>query len=168
MTEENKYLDPSALGFLAVAAVSLPLALVMFQGSDTSQGLGFFVPAGIIIIIVGLLAWKCGSNFGFTVFSLVGLAVALSGSTVYPIGEWGDITFGLIFVFAVIWSALAGNGKNLTLLLVTTALIFLILGIGSVADTDLNNLVGIVAVLNFILNFYMGMSCAFPEKFKPF
>lgn len=167
MTEENKYLDPSALGFLTVAAVSLPLAAVMFD-DEAPQTLEFFVAAGILLIIVGLLAWKCNANFGFTVFSLVGLGVLLSGNG--QIGGWGDITFGLIYAFAIAWSALAGNGKNLTLLLVTTALIFLILGIDSVGemDGDLNVLVGIVAIFNFLLNFYMGMSCAFPEKFKPF
>ncbi len=165
---ENTRLDPSTLGFMTVAAVSLPLAFVMFQGTDTTQGLGFFVPAGIILMLVGLLAWKCNANFGFAVFTLVGLAVFLSGSTAYPIGEWGNIVFGIIFVFAIVWSVLIGAGKNLTLLLVTTALIFLLLGIASITSTDLNTVVGIVALLNFILNFYMGMSCACPEKIKPF
>lgn len=163
---ENTYLDPSALGFLAVAAVSLPLAMVMF-GTDYQPGdLSFFIYAGIIIMIVGLLAWKCGSNFGFTVFALVGLAVFLTGNG--TIGGWGNITFGLLFVFAIIWSALAGNGKNLTLLLVTTALIFLLVGINTMVDSDLTNAIGVVAILNFLLNFYMGMSCAYPDKFKAF
>lgn len=162
---DNLNLDPSTLGFFIVAAISLPLAMVMLS-ADITQGLSFFFYAGIAILLVGLLAWKCGSNFGFTVFSLVGLAVMLTGNGM--IGEWGNIAFGLIFVFTVVWSHLAGNGRNLTLLLVTTALIFLLVGAQTITDSDLSTVIGIVAILNFLLNFYMACSCAFPEKFKAF
>ena len=160
---ENTHLDPGTLGFFVVAAVSLPLAMVMFD-SDAAQGLEFFKYAGIMLIIVGLLAWKCQANFGYTVFALVGLAVYLTGNG--TIGEWGNIVFGVIFLFCIVWSILAGTGKNLTLLLVTTALIFLLVGLSSIIDTDLNTVIGVVAILNFILNFYMACSCACPEKIK--
>lgn len=165
MSETKTYLDPSALGFFVVAAISLPLAMVMLL-DNPMQGLDFFKYAGIIIMIVGILAWLCDAKFGFVVFTLVGLAVTLTGMG--NIGAWGNITFGIIFVFAIVWSVLIGTGKNLTLLLVTTALIFLLVGISSVAETNLNTVIGIVAILNFVLNFYMAASCAAPEKIKAF
>ncbi len=164
---EQANLDPSTFGFFLVAVVSLPLALsyLLDKGAPTAQ---FLMIIGLLIFLVGAWAWKCNANFGFTVFGLVGAAVFLAG---YGMGYWEMITFGIVFVFAIIWSVIIGAGKNLTLLLVTTALIFLFLGFSNsevIGGDYWRWLLGIVCLANFILNFYMACSCAAPEKFKAF
>ena len=164
---ETQFMDPSTLGFFLVAVVSLPLALsqLLEKGGPTPQ---FFMVVGFLIVAVAVWAWKCKSNFGFTVFALVGAAVFLTG---YGMGYFECIAFGVAFVFAIIWSIVIGAGKNLTLLLVTTALIFLFVGLSSnelVGGDYWHWIIGIVALFNFLFNFYMAISCAAPEKFKPF
>ena len=164
---ENQLLDPGTLGFFLVAVVSLPLALSqLLEKGDPSAH--FFMVIGLMIVGVGAWAWFCKANFGFTVFALVGAAVFLTG---YGMGYFECIAFGIAFVFAIIWSIVIGTGKNLTLLLVTTALIFLFVGLSNeelIGGDYWHWLIGIVALFNFLFNFYMAVSCAAPEKFKPF
>ena len=167
MTENEVQLDPGTLGFFLVAVVSLPLALSQLLEKGYPYAT-FYMVCGFLIILVGAWAWKCKANFGFTVFALVGAAVFLTG---YGMGYFECIAFGVAFLFAIVWSVVIGTGKNLTLLLVTTALIFLFVGLSSddlIGGDYWHWLIGIVALANFILNFYMAVSCAAPEKFKPF
>ena len=166
-SETQANLDPSTLGFFLVAVVSFPLAMVnlLEKGAITPQ---FFIIIGLCIFLVGAWAWKCNANFGFTVFALVGAAVFLTG---YGMDYWANIAFAIAFIFAIVWSVFIGAGKNLTLLLVTTALIFLCVGLSSpdlVGGDYWHWIIGIVCLGNFILNFYMACSCAAPEKIKPF
>lgn len=164
---EQANLDPSTFGFFLVAVVSLPLALAQLleKGAPTGQ---FFMIIGLLIFLVGAWAWKCNANFGFTVFGLVGAAVFLTG---YGMGYWENIAFAVMFTFAIVWSVFIGAGKNLTLLLVTTTLIFLFVGLSSpdvIGGDYWHWLIGIAALGNFVLNFYMACSCAAPDKIKAF
>ena len=167
MTEAQANLDPSTLGFFLVAVVSLPLALAQLleKGGPVP---GFFLVIGILIFLVGAWAWKCNSNFGFTVFALVGAAVFLTG---YGMGYWENIAFAIVFAFAAVWTILIGTGKNLTIILIVTALLFLFVGLsdGELVGGDYWRwLIGIDSVLLFISSFYMACCCAAPEKFKAF
>ena len=164
---ETKYLDPSTLGFFLVAVVALPLALAQLieKGGPTAN---FFMVIGLLIFFVAVWAWKCGSNFGFTVFGLVAAAVFLTG---YGMGYWENISFGIVFAFAAVWTILLGAGKNLTLIAVVTSLLFLFVGFsnGELIGGDYWRwLIGLDALVLFVLAFYMACSCAAPEKFKPF
>ena len=76
--------------------------------------------------------------------------------------------FGIIFVMCIIWSILAKTPKNLTLILCTTAGIFLVIAIEGICDVDLTTVLGIVALLNFVLNFYMASALASEGKFPVF
>ncbi len=150
-----------------MAVVSFPLAMVnlLEKGAITNE---FFIVIGLLIFLVGAWAWKCGANFGFTVFGLVGAAVFLTGT---GMGYWEALAFGIAFVFAIVWSVIIGAGKNLTLLLVTTALIFICVALsnGDLIGGDYWHwIIGIVCLGNFILNFYMACSCAAPEKIPAF
>ena len=164
---ETKYLDPSTFGFFLVAVVTLPLALAQLleKGGPTAN---FFMVIGLLIFLVAVWAWKCGANFGFTVFGLVGAAVFLTG---YGMGYWENISFAIVFAFAAVWTILIGAGKNLTLIAVVTALLFLFVGLsnGDLIGGDYWRwLIGLDSLVLFALAFYMACSCAAPEKFKPF
>ena len=135
---EFKPLDPTACGLFLVAAISLPLAISCFDSK-------YAVPAEL--------------------FLLVGAAVFASG---YGIGIIGNLVFGIIFVMCIIWSILAKTPKNLTLILCTTAAIFLVIAIQGIADVDLSTVLGIVALLNFAFNFYMASALASEGKFPVF
>ena len=78
------------------------------------------------------------------------------------------MVFGIIFVMCIIWSILAKTPKNLTLILCTTAAIFLVIAIQGIADVDLSTVLGIVALLNFAFNFYMASALASEGKFPVF
>ena len=161
---EFKPLDPTACGLFLVAAISLPLAISCFD-SKFIVPVELFLLLGALIIVVALLAYRAESNFGFTVFLLVGAAVFASGA---GIGYIGNLVFGIIFVMCIIWSILAKTPKNLTLILCTTAGIFLIIAIEGICDVDLTTVLGIVALLNFAFNFYMASALASEGKFPVF
>jgi len=161
---EFKPLDPTACGLFLVAAISLPLAISCFD-SKYAVPAELFLLLGFLIVVVSLLAYRAESNFGFTVFLLVGAAVFASG---YGIGIIGNLVFGIIFVMCIIWSILAKTPKNLTLILCTTAAIFLVIAIQGIADVDLTTVLGIVALLNFAFNFYMASALASEGKFPVF
>jgi hypothetical protein len=160
---EFKPLDPTACGLFLVAAISLPLAISCFDGKYGVPA-ELFLLLGFLIMVVALLAYRAESNFGFTVFLLVGAAVFASG---YGIGIMGNLVFGIIFVMCIIWSIFAKTPKNLTLILCTTAGIFLIIAIQGIIDSDLSTILGIVALANFALNFYLASALA-TEKFPVF
>ena len=161
---EFKPLDPTACGLLLVAAISLPLAISCFDGKYVVPA-ELFLLLGFLIGLVAILAYRAESNFGFTVFLLVGAAVFASG---YGIGIMGNLVFGILFVMCIIWSIIAKTPKNLTAILCTTALIFLIIAIQGITDSDLSTVLGIVALLNFVFNFYMGTALAFDGKLPVF
>ncbi|MBE6522309.1 MAG: hypothetical protein E7Z62_04175 [Thermoplasmata archaeon] len=161
---EFKPLDPTACGLFLVAAISLPLAVSCFD-SKFSVPAELFLLLGALITVVALLAYRAESNFGFTVFLLVGAAVFASG---YGIGIIGNLAFGIIFVMCIIWSILAKTPKNLTLILCTTAAIFLVIAIEGICDVDLATVLGIVSLLNFVLTFYMASALASEGKFPVF
>jgi hypothetical protein len=168
MVECQKCLDPTSLGLFLVAVVSLPLAIYQLvgepSGAYTIPTLNFFKVLGIMIIGVALLAYRTDSNFGFVVFALVGAAVAMTG---FGMGAWENITFAVVFVLAIIWSIFAKTPKALSLILVTTALIFLFVGLSSldalVADYW-HWLIGIAALFNFIFNIYLAYALALEDK----
>jgi hypothetical protein len=150
-----------------VAVVSLPLAVLMLW-NDPVLGVvptaNFFKLLGIMIIGVALLAYRSDSNFGFVVFALVGAAVAMTG---YGMGPLENITFAIVFILAIIWSLLAKTPKVLSLILVTTALIFLTVGLSdpSIIGGDYWHwIIGIVALFNFLFNIYLAYALALENK----
>ncbi len=164
MSDECKILDPTAFGLFFVAIVSLPLAISGIGGymdSSLTVPIGqLFMVAAFFILIAALAAYRAGSNFGFIVFGLVALGVFLSGSG--GTDAYINITLGLIYLVALIWSYRVGNPKTLTLILLTTALIFLFLGIGTLADSAVCSqlLMGIAALANFVLTLYLAFALA--------
>lgn len=155
---ETQHIDPTGFGLLLVAAVSLPLALSNLLDGHNMGTIADIL--GLAIIVVAYFAYKANSTFGMTVFALVGIAVFLTGTGSSfisgKIGDLSDLTFGIIFVFFIIWAILIKGQKLLILLLVTTSLIFLILGIDGFVDQNLNTVLGVVALFNFIFNFWLG------------
>lgn len=152
------------MGLFLVAIVSLPLALAnIWPDGDASLYLGDLLTiGGILIMIVALIAFKSDSNFGFVVFGLVGFGVFMAGYS--GLGFFGNVTFGIVYILAIIWSLLAKTPKTLSLILVTTALIFLVNGFNSYLDADLTMLLGIVALANFLLNIYLAYALALEGK----
>jgi hypothetical protein len=169
MVECQKCLDPTSLGLFLVAIVSLPLALLQLVGMNgvyevpTAQ---FFILLGLLIIVVAMLAYRSDSNFGFVVFALVGAAVTMTG---LGMGSYENITFALVFVLAIIWSILAKTPKALSLILVTTALIFLFVGLsGLIAGDYWHWLIGAAALFNFLFNIYLAYALALDGKLPVF
>ncbi len=163
MVECTKCVDPTAMGLFLVAVVSLPLAinLLLEKPLPSSE---FFEAIGIMIIIVALIAYKSNSNFGFTVFGLVGTAVALTGFGMGTSG-WEQISFAVVFVLAIIWSIIAKTPKLLSMICLTTSLIFLFVGLGVVVGGSYwATLAGIAALGNFILNIYLSFALALETK----
>ena len=178
MVECQKCLDPTSFGLFLVATVSLPLAILMLVGFDaggtTSYGTPgslFFTLIGLLILVVAMLAYKSDSNFGFVVFGLVGAAVTMTGlgyADGLGVGAWENITFALMFILAIIWSILAKTPKNLSLILVTTTLVFLFVGLSGLIDGDYWHwLIGIAALFNFLFNIFMAYALA-TEKLPVF
>jgi len=166
---QTEHIDPTALGLYLVAVVSLPLALsnLWFDGPATDVT-KYYPLLGLMIIACGYFAYKANGMFGFVVFALVGAAVALTG---LGIDSWCDIAFGLTFVVAIIWSIKLKTPKFLTAICVTTALIFLIVGLMDpqlVGGGDgMRYLLGIVALFNFIENFFLATALATEGKVLP-
>ena len=167
MSEAQTYMSPGTLGFLIVAIVSLPLTLAQFleKGGPTAQ---FFEVAGVILFLIGVWAWKCSDNFAFTVFGVAGAAIFLTG---FGMGYWENIAFAVFFAFSVVWAIIINGPKNLVLLLITTTLVFLFVGLSAeevIGGDYWRWLIGAAGLGNFIFTFYMGMSCAAPQVFKSF
>jgi hypothetical protein len=117
---------------------------------------------GILILFVAYFAYKTDSNFGFVVFGLVGAAVAMTG---IGMEAWENIVFGIVFILAIIWSILAKTPKNLTLILLTTALLFITVGLSKgIIDSDLSIAIGIFALLNGIFAVYLAFALALDDK----
>ncbi|MBR4202234.1 MAG: hypothetical protein IKQ93_01500 [Candidatus Methanomethylophilaceae archaeon] len=161
---EFKPLDPTACGLFLVAAISFPLALGCLTEEHGAPA-ELFMLLGALIGLVALLAYRAESNFGFTVFLLVGAAVFATG---YGLGGWGNIGFAVLFLMTIIWSLIVKTPKLLTAILCTTTLIFLLVGLGAVADLDLNMALGIVALLNGIFCLYLGFGLVSEGKVKVF
>jgi len=134
------------------------------------DGATLFTVGGILILLVAFLAYKSDSNFGFVVFGLVGFAVLFTGLTGGG-DAWSNLTFGIMFILAIIWSIFAKTPKNLTLILVTTALIFLVVGIitgwPDVLGDNGTLVLGIVALFNFLFNIFLAYALA-TEKLPVF
>ncbi len=159
---DYKPLDPTACGLFFVAVVSLPLAILQFLNQGVPSAM-FFNVLGILILGVGLLAYFTGSNFGFCVFGLVGAAVLLTG---LGMGPWENITFALLFILSMIWSIWIKTPKVLSIILFTTCLVFLTVGLsGIVGGSGWNIAIGVAALLNFAVNMYLSYALA-TERFK--
>ncbi len=162
---EWKSLDPTACGLFLVAVVSLPLAILQLKDEGVPSAM-FFDVIGIMIILVSIIAFIAQSNFGFTVFALVGTAVLLTG---LGMGSWENIAFALVFFMAIIWSLNINAPKALTIICFTTGLIFLTVGLSGIVGGDYwNLLIGVSAVLNFIFNIYLSFALAMDGKIKVF
>lgn len=159
---QTEHIDPTGFGLLLVAALCLPIALEMLVKGDFSNNASSLASIiGFLLLIVAGLAYKANSNFGMTVFGLVGLGViSVGGGNVIfgmaDIGLGGLIIFGIMYVACVGWSIVAKTPKLLTALLVTTALIFLLSGIDIMIDTDLATVIGVVYLINGILCAWLG------------
>jgi hypothetical protein len=155
MSETDFKIDPTAFGLFLVAVVSLPLAILQFKNEGVPSSY-FFIIMGLLILLTSYIAYRNGSNFGFIVFGLVGAAVSLTG---LGMGEWENIAFGIVFVMALIWSVSIKTPKTLSCICLTTALIFLSVGLSAVIGGDYWNLIlGVVALLNFVFTAYL--ACA--------
>lgn len=169
MTDECKPIDPTAFGLFFVALVSLPIALVCifsYAGVDNDIGAGYnlgglLMLAAIFIFIAAMKAYKAGSNFGFIVFGMVALGVFYAGAVGGDL--YVNLTLGIMYLIALIWSFRAKNLKTLTTILLTTALIFIFGGLavndGS-ADSIWMLLKGIAALANFVLTLYLAFALA--------
>ena len=170
MVECQKCLDPTAFGLFLVAVVSLPLAVLQLwqpEGFNWLPTNEFFMLIGALIIAVAFLAYRSDSNFGFVVFGLVGAAVFMTGFSAPDFMQ--NITFGLVFILAIIWSIFAKTPKNLTLILVTTALVFLFVGFWVYDGSDWWHwLIGLAALFNFIFNIYLAYALALDGKIPVF
>ena len=166
MTEEEcKVIDPTAFGLFFVALVSLPLALAgffNFAGVDNvimGHVSKLLMLGGVFIFIASMLAYRAGSNFGFIVFGLVALGVFYAG---YDGGDlYISVVLGIIYLICLIWSVRAHTLKTLTVILLTTALVFF--ANGCVVETGAEwswLFLGIAAILNFILNLYLAFALA--------
>ena len=163
---EFKPLDPTACGLFFVAAISLPIALGQLVNDPSVfpvlPSAEAFKVVGICILVIALLAYIAGSNFGFTVFALVGAAVALTG---FGMGPAENLTFALLYFVAIAWSVKIGTPKALTVICFTTGLVFLTVGLSGIAGGDYWHWVlGIVALLNFAFNFYLSVALALETK----
>jgi hypothetical protein len=171
MVECQKCLDPTAFGLFLVATVSLPLAILQLAEPDKLDLLpttGFFILLGLLMIVVAMLAYRSDSNFGFVVFGLVGAAVVMTG---IGMGPYENITFAIMFILAIIWSIFAKTPKNLSLILVTTALIFLFVGLSSdgvIGGDYWHWLIGLAALFNFLFNVYLAFALALENKLPIF
>lgn len=160
MTDECKNIDPTGFGLLFVALVSLPIAITCILGyCDIENDIGLYLGdllkfAAIFIVIAALASYKINSNFGFTVFALVGLGVYFAGASGGDL--YINLTLGLMYLVCLVWSIRAGTAKLLTCILLTTALIFIFGGLACDGSDVFLLLKGIVALANFALNLYLG------------
>lgn len=168
MTDECKApLDPTAFGLFFVAIVSLPIAIACildFTGGTNTVGptLGpLLIICSFFIAAAALGAYKAGSNFGFIVFGLVAAGVYFAGA--YAGDLYINLTLGIIYLVALVWSFHLGNPKTLTIILLTTALIFIFGGLAvndGATDSIFVLLKGIAALANFVLTLYLAFALA--------
>ena len=167
MVECQKCLDPTSFGLFLVAVVSLPLAIYQLLNDGSVWNMAaLFTVGGILMICVAWLAYHADSNFGFVVFGLVGFGVLITGLTANnTMGSYVCLTFALVYVLAFIWSIVAKTPKTLSLILVTTTLIFLTVGLSGIIGGDYWHwLIGISALLNFLFNIYLSFALALDGK----
>lgn len=165
MTEECKPLDPTAFGLFFVALVSLPLALAGFMNgmgieNEIMAHVGkLLLLGGVFIFLASYFAYRAGSNFGFIVFGLVALGVFYAG---YDGGDlYISLTLGIIYLICLIWSVRAHTLKTLTIILLTTALVFFANGCVVEYGADWSWLfLGVAAILNFAFNLYLAFALA--------
>ncbi len=165
MSDECKTLDPTAFGLFFVALVSLPLALAGFMNgmgieNEIMAHVGkLLLVGGFFIFLASYFAYKAGSNFGFIVFGLVALGVFYAG---YDGGDlYISITLGIIYLICLIWSVRAHTLKTLTIILLTTALVFFANGCVVEYGADWSWLfLGVAAILNFAFNLYLAFALA--------
>jgi len=172
MVECQKCLDPTAFGLFLVATVSLPLAILQLVKLKDAVDYAlpsesFFVLLGLLILVVAILAYRSDANFGFVVFGLVGAAITLTGFG--QMGGYENITFALMFLLAIVWSILAKTPKSLSLILVTTTLVFLCVGLSSLVTNDSWHwAIGFFALLNFLFSIYLAYALALDGKLPVF
>ena len=65
-----------------------------------------------------------------------------------------------MYLVALVWSARLGNPKTLTIILLTTALIFIFGGLAVDGSDVFLLLKGIAALANFVLNLYLAYALA--------
>ena len=165
MSDECKTLDPTAFGLFFVALVSLPLALAGFMNgmgieNEIMAHVGkLLLVGGFFIFLASYFAYKAGSNFGFIVFGLVALGVFYAG---YEGGDlYISINLGIIYLICLIWSVRAHTLKTLTIILLTTALVFFANGCVVEYGADWSWLfLGVAAILNFAFNLYLAFALA--------
>ena len=160
MTDECPKIDPTAFGLFFVALVSLPIAIACilgFAGIENDIGLylgDFLIIGSFFIFIAALAAYRVNANFGFIVFSLVAAGVLFAGAVGGDV--YINLTLGLIYLVALIWSMRISTPKLLTSILLTTALIFIFGGIQVETGADVWLLMkGIAALANFALTLYL-------------
>lgn len=112
------------------------------------------VIGSFFIFIAAIAAYKVNANFGFIVFSLVAAGVLFAGAVGGDM--YINLTLGLIYLVALIWSMRICTPKLLTSILLTTALIFIFGGIQVETGGEIWLLLkGIAALANFALNLYL-------------
>lgn len=163
MTDEcNQRIDPTAFGLFFVAVVSLPIAISCFlnyMGNEDTVAKdlgGLLKVCSFFIAAAALGSYLSNSNFGFIVFGLVAAGVYFAGA--YGGDLWINVTLGILYLVTLVWSFRLGNLKLLTMILLTTALIFIFGGV-AVHDGDSDSiwmlLKGIAAIANFGLTLYL-------------
>lgn len=167
MSDECKPLDPTAFGLFFVALLSLPVALLCFgiyMGDAKMAAIpavGLLNVCSFFILIAAIGAYRAGSNFGFIVFGMVAAGVFL---TVNAGGPYVDLTLALMFIIALVWSYRVNNLKLLTMILVTTALVFLFGGLSGLMTGDMADIMvllkGVAALGNFALSLYLAFALA--------
>ena len=79
-------------------------------------------------------------------------------------GPYVDLTLALMFILALVWSYRVHNLKLLTMILVTTALVFLFGGLSGLVDGDMVDIMvllkGVAALGNFVLSLYLAFALA--------
>ena len=71
------------------------------------------------------------------------------------------LMFALLYFLAILWSVKIGTPKALTVICLTTGLVFLTVGLSGIIGGDYWHWVlGIVALLNFAFNFYLAVMLA--------
>lgn len=158
MTE--KRIDMTAFGLFFVALVSLPIALISILGyfevdyGMAGEELGaLLMVCAVFIMFAALGSYKCNSNFGTTVFGLVGAGVFFAG---YAGGSlYTNLTLAVIYLAAFVWSYMAKSTPVLTTILLTTSLIFLFGGIAVPEAGIWVLLKGLAALANFLLALYL-------------
>ena len=167
MSDDNFRIDPTACGLFIVAAISLPLAMIdlwenVRAGFDVPA---LFMAAGFLLFIVALHAYRANNTFGYVVFVLAAFGVFLTGWSP-QIGNFTNITFGLLYLMTFAWSLILKTPKTLSCVLLTTTLIFLLGGIAGLVD-DPNvwvKIQGVVAIFNFLFAFYLGIALSYEGK----